>query len=427
MSLTPYTPMHFLDMAKQQIAVSDKITILRRLLQAFPLDTHTQLAREDLVTLLAGSNRFEEALAAYQETHPETGAGDAIDFTLLDYLLKTGRYAEVLKATSAASGPVRDFVRDMKLLEIRVQALLARGRYQIARQCIDQWLETYAGDGIEGSRFEGDVKSIQFLRRHLLVLERTQGEKGKALFTASVPDSLQHWSQRTDVPIYFYKLIPAHPAGQLYSPVLPGRHEGDEFFEELVDGLNRGFQFLSGGSFSVTFKEVGTLYVQEGDMDPATVGGHILTSRVYVHTLPELYRLAGEAFVVLVDYRVDSEDEAAYMGDGLIHISASKLKNMVLMHEILHGLGATHKDWSALENRGYQFDPDDRGLMTFDRGELKDLGLEEKNRALLGWPQVSTVRFGVYEVAKVPAETPTNTANVPHLDDGGNGKIVVSR
>ena len=30
--------------------------------------------------------------------------------------------------------------------------------------------------------------------------------------------------------------------------------------------------------------------------------------------------------------------------------------------------------------------------MTFERGEILDLGLEEKNRALLGWPQVGVVR-----------------------------------
>jgi hypothetical protein len=65
------------------------------------------------------------------------------------------------------------------------------------------------------------------------------------------------------------------------------------------------------------------------------------------------------------------------------------------MHEILHGLGATHQDWNALEAQGYKFDPEDRGLMTFERGELVYLGLEEKNRALLGWPRVAVVRPSV--------------------------------
>ncbi len=405
MTVTPYTPAKFLDLAKERVAISDKISLLRRLIQAFPLDPKAELARDHLVALLAGSNRYDEALQEYRATHPETGAGDAIDFKLLDYLLKTGRYGDVLRATAAAAGPVRDFMRDEKLLELRVQALLAKGHYQIARECVDRWLARYAGDGIEGGRFEGDVKSIQYLRRHLLTLERTSGAQGKAIFTASVPDSLKRWSQRPNVPIVFFKLIPAHPAGQIYEAVLPGRHEPEDFFQERVQELNHGFGYLSGNNFSLGLEGVHTLYVKEGDMDPASSGGHVLTSRVYIHTIPQLYKLAGEAFVILVDYRAQADGEAAYMGDGLIHISASKLQTMVLMHEILHGLGATHKEWNYLEGQGYQFDPDDRGLMTFERGELKDLGLEEKNRAVLGWPQVSVVRLGTdLALANAPAD-----------------------
>lgn len=394
MTVTPYTPPHFLSMAKERLAINEKISLLRRLSESFPLDASAKTAREHLVALLAGSNRFDEALQEYRKDHPQAGAGDAIDFKLIEYLLKTGRYNDVLHATSAASGPVRDFLRDQKLLELRVQALLAKGQFRFARECVDRWLEKYAGDGMPGSRFEGDVRSIQFLKRHLIRLERLDGPKGKALFTASVPHSLRQWSRRRDVPIVFFKLIPAHAGGQLHEPLLPGRHEGASYFERHLEDVNRGFGYLSGGAFSVRFEGLRTLYVAEGDMDPASSGGHLLTSRVYIHTIPQLYKLAGEAFVVLVDYRAQADGEAAYMGDGLIHLSARKFETLVLMHEILHGLGATHKEWTYLESLGYRFDPGDRGLMTFERGELKDLGLEEKNRALLGWPQVAVVRFG---------------------------------
>jgi hypothetical protein len=307
-------------------------------------------------------------------------------------LLRTGRYNDVLRDTVAASGPVRDFLRDMKLMELRVQALLAKGQFQMAQLCVERWLEKYSGDGVPGGRFEGDVRSIQFLRRHLLALERLNGPKGKAIFTASVPDSLQHWSQRQDVPIVFFKLIPVHPAGQLHEALLPGQHEGPSFFEDRVGDLNRGFSYISGGQFSLKFSGLHTLYVQEGDMDPESSGGHLLTSRVYIHTIPQLYNLAGDAFVVLVDYRDQSDGEAAYMGDGLIHLSASKLQTLVMMHEILHGLGATHQEWNTFEAQGFKFDPDDKGLMTFEQGEIVYLGLEEKNRALLGWPRVAVVR-----------------------------------
>lgn len=417
LTLPPPSSTSTLELARKQPAVGDKIATLKRLLDTSPQDPSASRARENLITLLMGSNRFEEALQLYRRSSAETteptpaqsaGAGDAIDFKLLDLYLKTGQYTNVLRSTVAAAGPVRDFLRDLKLLEIRVQALLARGLYGLARQSVEEWISTYQSEGPEGSRFERDVTSMQHLRRHLMTLERLQGPRGKGLFTAAVPDSLQHWSRRPDVPIYFFKLVPAHPAGQPPQQLLPGRHEGDIFFQEIVDSLNRGFRYLSSNLFSVNYQGVYTLYVKDGDIDPEITGGHVLTSRVYVHTIPELYKLAGNAFVILVDYRRGAEDEAAYMGDGLIHLSASKLGTMVIMHEILHGLGATHRDWSYLESQGYRFDPEDRGLMTFERGELKDLGLEEKNRALLGWPQVSVVRMGAHDVAE--AGTPKGPA-----------------
>ena len=431
MTVTPYTPWRFLELAKQQTTVDDKIVTLRQMLESFPRDAAGVTARTELVSLLDGTNRYEEAYQIYQQ-HPAPGAGDAVDFKLLDYLLKTGRYADALRATARATGPVRDFVRDERLLEIQVQALLAKGCYRTARESVDRWLEVYAGDGMAGRRFEGDVHSIAFLRRHLRVLERSQGAEGKPLFTAAVPDNLQQWSQRTDVPIVFFKLIPAHPAGQLYDPVLPGRYETEPDFESRVDELNKGFHYLSGGAFSVSFAGLHTLYVAEGDMDPVSSGGHLLTSRVYLHTIPELYRLAGQAFVVLVDYRAQAEDEAAYMGDGLIHISASKLKTLVVMHEILHGLGATHQDWSVLEGQGFQFDPEDRGLMTFERGEILNLGLEEKNRATLGWPHVAVLHFSdgtpvtmrtqPLNEASAPAST-TSTTTDPVFPEGGSAML----
>lgn len=404
LTIHPYIPSRFLELAKERIPLTDKMSLLRRLIQSFPLDAKVSTAREDLIELLSGSNRYEEALQEYLAQKTQRGGPDGPDFVLLDYFLKTGRYGDILRQTSASPVLLRDFIRDKRLMEFRVQALLAQGKYRMARHAVERWLTVYAGDGIPGSRFESDVRAVQFLERHLCTLERVQGTMGKALFTASVPDSLKRWSHRQNVPVVFFKLIPAHPAGQLYEAVLPGRHEGPEYFEKQVTELNRGFRYLSRGQFSVTLKSLYTLYVKEGDLDPTAAGGHLLTSRVYVHTIPPLYKLAGQAFVILVDYRVRADGEAAYMGDGLIHVSANKLQTMVLMHEILHGLGATHKEWENLEAKGYQFDPDDRGLMTFEKGELRDLGLEEKNRSLLGWPHVAVIHF------------PGDTAAVPALN-----------
>src|ERR1019366_6706850 len=106
----------------EQVSVTDKISLLRKLSDSFPLDVSAKTARENLVNLLLNDNRYEEALLLYEKDHPESGAGRAVNFKLLEMLLRTGRYNDVLRDTAAASGPVRDFVRDMKLLELRVQA-----------------------------------------------------------------------------------------------------------------------------------------------------------------------------------------------------------------------------------------------------------------------------------------------------------------
>src|SRR5215469_12957975 len=92
MTVTPYTPQQFLMLAKDEMSISDKISILKRLSFAFPLDASAKEAREELVNLFLDSNRYEDALEEYRVDHPLTGSGRAIDFKLLEILLRTGRY-----------------------------------------------------------------------------------------------------------------------------------------------------------------------------------------------------------------------------------------------------------------------------------------------------------------------------------------------
>jgi len=401
---TPLTPHYYFSLAQNQLAIAEKTGFLRQLLEKFPASDESRTAHDHLVALLAGSNRFEEALHEYQSTHPDVSHANIMDFKLLDYQLKTGRFNEVLREAQVAEGSGH-LSRDLKVMELRVQALLAQGHFKFARQEVERWLSLYRVEGVPGSLYENDIQSIAHLNRHLRTLERIDGAEGKPLFTASVADSLNHWSRQRDVPIYFFKLIPARRGGQRPQRLQAGRYEMDAFFQKQLLEINHGFDYLSSGRFSLQYKGLQTLYVREGDLDPATVGGRLLTSRVYAHTIPQLYRLAGQAFVVLVDYRENAEDEAAYMGDGILHVSANKLQTLTLMHEILHGSGATHQDWNYLERQGYHFDPEDRGLMTFDNGELHYFGLESKNRILLDWPPVSVVHLsGQTDIALAPAE-----------------------
>jgi hypothetical protein len=404
---TPFTPGYYMNLAQSHWGVPEKTGFLKQLLTDFPLSDQSRLAHDHLVALLAGSNRFEEALKEYQVTHPGLSNDPITDFKLMDYQLKTGRFSEVLRETQIIGGP-GSLSHDLKVLALRVQAYLAQGQFEVARQEVERWLALYQAEGVPGSLYESDIKSMIFLKRHLRALERLDGNVGKPLFTASVADSLNQWSHQRDVPIYFFKLIPARSGGEGPTLLQAGRYDAEGYFKNQVEELNRGFDYLSSGQFSLHYQEVQTLYVRSGDVDPENSGGNLLTSRVYVHTLPQLYRLAGKAFVVLVDYRQNATDEAAYMGDGILHVSANKMQTLTLMHEILHGLGATHQDWNYLERQGYKFDPEDRGLMTFENGELNYLGLESKNRALLGWPAVAVVRLSnntELAVASAPTET----------------------
>jgi hypothetical protein len=185
---TPFTPNYFFSLAQQQMAVQDKTGFLKQLLSTFPASDLSNRAHDHLVALLAGSNRFEEALAEYQSSHPDVSHGSIVDFKLLDYQLKTGRFNDVLRHAVVAVGP-RHLSRDLRLMELRVQALLATGQFWVARQEVEGWLSLYQAEGVPGSLYENDVQSVVYLRRHLKTLERLDGMVGKPLFTASVSDS----------------------------------------------------------------------------------------------------------------------------------------------------------------------------------------------------------------------------------------------
>src|SRR4029077_18577814 len=195
LTVTPYTPQHFMELAKSETDVPEKISLLRRLIHSFPLDHLLRDAHSDLVILLQGSNRYAEALQEYRVLVRSTPTSEP-DFKLLDLLLKTGHYADVLRLTNRYPAPTRDLLRDERVLELRVQALLAKGRYRQARESVDQWLGMYEKENVEQGPFMDDVRSLQCLRRHLQTLEIVQGPTGKALFTAAVPDSPTHWSHR---------------------------------------------------------------------------------------------------------------------------------------------------------------------------------------------------------------------------------------
>lgn len=305
-----------------------------------------------------------------------------------------------LPASLAGAGdPIDAFYWDLKDMNARVQRSLMQGQYRAARERAQRWLTTYA-EGLEpDTRYDLDAKTIRRLCRHLVKLERRYGPEGKSIYTSDVPESMRQWSRRHEVPVVFFKLVPYQTGGAFNETVLPGRLDAEPVFRQRIEELNHGFDYVSGGQFSLELKQLDTLYVRPGDLDPTQSGGDILTSRVYVHTLPSVYQWVGEAFIVLVDYRESSTGEASYMGDGIIHVSASKLQPLTLMHEILHGLGAVHQVNSGATA--------DRGLMTFEKGEILELGLDEKNRLLLGWPRVSVV--------KVTPQMPHEPSAVPQM------------
>jgi hypothetical protein len=378
------TPERSLQQARTLPTLAEKVSDLRRFIREYEQDPLSRTARDQLINLLIASQRYNEALSEYRIQLRLRRTPAEPDLKLLELLLKTGRYGELLRLSGTAPANGRDLLYDERLFELRIQAFLAQGHYRQARTALEQWLGMHSQEGLKISRFEPHVRSLQHARRDLLTLERLHGPSGKPLFTASVPDSLQRWSRRRSVPIFFFNLVPTQG---LETPLNIAN------VANVVQDINRGFAYLSSDQFSLSLKQMDTLYVRQEDFDLNDTHATIFSSRLYVHTLAPLYRWAGRAFVVLIDHRPQADGQAAYMGDGIIHIGADKLRSMTLMHEILHGLGATHQEWNIFESQGFTFDRTDRGLMTFDKGELRFLGLEEKNRVLLDWPPVATIRM----------------------------------
>src|SRR5258708_32591830 len=215
MTTSPPSPEFCLKEAKTQPTLGNKISDLRRCIQDFPRDPGGRAVRDQLVSLLIASNRYEEALQTYRFQISLRKPTGEPDLKLLELLLKTGRFTDVDRLTAGAPRNGHDFLFDERLVEYRVQALLAQGHYGNARQALDQWLGIHEREGLNSSRFMPDVRNLQQLRRSLFTLERTQGATGKALFTASVSDSLNHWSRRRQVPVVFFKLVPTDSASQL--------------------------------------------------------------------------------------------------------------------------------------------------------------------------------------------------------------------
>jgi tetratricopeptide (TPR) repeat protein len=413
-SATPYSPNSFLTMARLEPGVGKKVFLLRRCMQNFPLDPRSREARSQLISLLIAGNRYEEALQEYRQELLQRKPGNEADLKFLELLLKTGRSREVISRTARVAVG-KDPMIDRRVFEFRVQAFLAQGQYREARQTIDQWLGMHGRDEDSGSRASADIDNLKQVRRYLYALENAQGPLGKPLFTASVPDSLTRWSRRQNVPVIFFRLIPADASENPADSNVIEKTKDEATLRALVSDMNRGFRYLSGGSFSLSFGGVETLYGKSEEVDPFGAHAGILTTRVYIHTIAPLYRLAGQAFVVLLDGLGPVDEGTAYMGDGLIRIAASKLNSVTLMHEVLHGLGATHQDWATLTRMGYQFDPEDKGLMTFRKGELLDFGLEEKNRVLLDWPHVLPVSLPNENVALSAVTLPSTVRNSnPH-------------
>src|SRR5688572_13145234 len=105
LTISPMPPNQMLHLAKTRAFIPEKISVLRQILSEQPESPTASAAREDLIALLSGTNRFDDALLEYQQINAQPGAGDAIDFRLLDLMLKTGRFSEVLRDTSVAAGP----------------------------------------------------------------------------------------------------------------------------------------------------------------------------------------------------------------------------------------------------------------------------------------------------------------------------------
>jgi hypothetical protein len=72
----------------------------------------TRTVRDQLVSLLLASNRYDEALREYRRQMALRRPNDEPDLKLLELLLKTGHYREILQLTAQAPRNGHDFLFD---------------------------------------------------------------------------------------------------------------------------------------------------------------------------------------------------------------------------------------------------------------------------------------------------------------------------
>jgi hypothetical protein len=173
--------------------------------------------------------------------------------------------------------------------------------------------------------------------------------------------------------------------------------------ESLIADVSAGLAYLSGGLMSLRY--AGLKRVR---MDPAGAEAHprgetdvLNAAPLYYHTLPGVRAAVQEhpeGFIFLIDvYNADTGrgrmiERDTYACNGLITLT--RPRPMVILHEILHALGARHSPAadpaSRMVRNGHVFWAMPQDAMcsrcSLDASQALALHLNPRDRAVLGWP-----------------------------------------
>ena len=400
--------------AKRAADVNEKTRQLAGLVQRYPRSDEARRAEEDLIDLLGYLGQEREALGQYDAYLSAWGNGESVWMPLYrrGMLLKqTRRYEEALamyRAVLSASEPW-SAVQALALVGA-MDACVGLGRFEEAMAIAHRYQSHLPSElkSVRIEEFSGEAESITSvptsagaIRAYAESIEKLMRQGDDRPIHAERIGDVAHLAHLRDVPIYIYVIRYESPVSQPLPVSSLGRVTAERA-AALIQNVNAGLAYLSGEQMTLRFDGIEHLTAQFAPSQPDASTWN---------TKPVLYQtLHGErtgvaehrdGFVLILDPAVvtlgwsELVPHEAYAANGVI--TAIPSSDLILVHEILHGLGARHTPQVNTASRMVRSGPLLWNVpwdLMCNRCTLETTGayalhLNPRDQAILGWPSQS--------------------------------------
>ena len=397
------------EQAKQTPDVGEKIHQLMELVQAHPDNLSARLAQEDLVDLLAYVGREPEAVDLYQAYlarwgNPEPGWMPV--FRTGTLMKQSHRYEAAVEYYDRVliQEGLDDARKALAVIGL-MDGYLGLGKPDKALATARRWQGQIPAsqERLKVTEFDADSgiawalpTSAQTIRRYASVIQAWIDTRAtiRPLDGERIGD-MARLAARQDVPVSVCVLQ--------YADLAAAKPLDADQAKSLVADVSAGLAYLSGGAMSLRYVGLAPVPMgRAGSQAGPQRGVDVLNADpLYYQALPAV-RTALDAhpdgLVFLIDdYDADAGrgrmvDRDTYACNGLIVLT--RARPMVIIHEILHGLGARHSPAadpaSRMTRHGHVFwdMPQDAMCSQCSLGASHALALHLNPRdcAILGWP-----------------------------------------